>query len=705
MAILGKRKADFLVEIGTEELPPKALKVLMKAFSDKLEMALTAARLSFDGTTPLASPRRLSVIVTALASRQDDREVVAKGPPVSIAFDEAGVATPAAEAFAKKCGAELAVVGRMQTDKGDYLSFTSVEKGAPAVELLPGLVEQALQELPIPRRMRWGDSDAEFVRPVHWVVLLYGKKVVAGSILGVAAGADSRGHRFLAPDHIRIGEPGKYVSMLEKEGFVLVDFEQRRQKVVAGVNQAAVQAGGVAVATDELFDEVTALVEWPVAMTGSFDEEFLSLPREVIVATLTGHQRYFPVENKMGALLPAFVTVANIESKDPERVRDGNERVIRPRLADAAFFWQLDRQTPLAARQKALEEVVYQTGLGSVADKSARIAALAVQVCTQLKALPADAERAALLSKCDLQTGMVGEFPELQGVMGSYYAQEDGEPLKVALAIGEQYMPRFAGDDLPEGVAGQALAIADRLDTLAGIFALGRKPSGNRDPFGLRRAALGIVRIAIERELELDLLRLIGLAVELQPVAVASGDDDVSADHVSELYDFIVERMRAWYLERRSVSAEMFEAVRVRRPVSLLDFEQRLVAVSAFVRLDAAESLAAANKRIANILRKAELTTVPSLDPGRLQDAAETDLYRAMQSAEDAIAPLLRKRAYSDALARLAELRPTVDRFFDEVMVMSDDDALRVNRLALLSALRALFLDIADISRLSISKD
>ena len=700
MAILGKRKADFLVEIGTEELPPAALRSLMNAFGASLTELFTESRLDFAAATAYASPRRLAVIVAGLAKRQEDQEVTAKGPPVSVAFDQDGNAQPAAEAFARKCGVSVAELQRTETDKGEYLAFNSVDKGRRAAQLIPGLVEKALQALPIPRRMRWGDSDAEFVRPVHWVVLLHGKKVVNGTVLGVAAGADSRGHRFMAAEEIRITEPARYVSLLEKEGFVLVDFERRRQKVVSGVNQAGADGGGTAVGDDALYDEVTALVEWPVPLTGSFDEAFLSLPREVIVATLTGHQRYFPVEDHIGNLLPAFVTVANIESDDPASVRHGNERVIRPRLADAAFFWDSDRQTKLADRQAALQKVVYQRGLGSIAEKSARIANLAVEICAQLEEDSADAERAALLSKCDLQTGMVGEFPELQGVMGSYYAQEDGEPLKVALAIGEQYLPRFAGDELPEGTAGQALAVADRLDTVAGIFALGKKPGGSRDPFGVRRAALGIVRIVIERQLELDIVQLIEAAVKSQPVPQA----DAAAVAV-DLYEFIVDRMRSWYLERRSVSAEMFASVRARRPVSLLDFDQRLVAVSAFVRLDSAESLAAANKRIGNILRKAELKTVPSLDVARLTDAAEKELHDAMQSAQSAIAPLLRKRAYTDALTRLADLRPGVDKFFDDVMVMADDEALRNNRLALLAELRALFLDIADISRLSIDRE
>lgn len=698
--MFSRKAADLLVELGTEELPPKSLKELMKAFATNLERLFAEHRLSCDAVVPYASPRRLAVIAFKLARRQPDRTVDVRGPPVKVAFDDAGNATPAALAFANKCGVEIDQLARETTDKGEWLTFSAKEKGVKASELIPLLVQSALADLPIARRMRWGSSDTEFVRPVHWLVMLHGKELVSGSVLDVEAGNRSRGHRFMAPGEIRISEPGKYLAELEGEGFVLADFAARRKKVVAGVNRAASEAGGIAAGNDELYDEVTALTEWPVAMTGRFDESFLALPREVISATLTSHQRYFPVVDKIGNLLPAFVVVANLESKDPARVREGNERVVAPRLADAAFFWETDRQTPLAERRDSLRNIVYQKGLGSIADKSARIARVAALICSQLGVESADAERAALLSKCDLQCGMVGEFPELQGIIGSYYAQADGEPVTVALAIGEQYLPRFAGDELPEGPAGQAVAIADRLDTLAGIFALGKRPGGNSDPFGLRRAALGIVRIVIERRLELDLPLLIAAALEQQPVDGA--DRQALCD---ELYDFIIDRMKSWYLDRRSVTAEMFESVRVRRPSSLVDFDYRLVAVSAFVRLDAADSLAAANKRIANILRKAGRSAGASLDPGKLTAGAESALHEAMLAAGDGIAPLMRKRAYGDALGHLARLRGPVDNFFDEVLVMSEDPVLQQNRLALLADLRELFLGIADISRLSISRD
>jgi glycyl-tRNA synthetase beta chain len=655
--MFGRKPADLLIEIGTEELPPKSLQQLMKAFAANVEALLTESRLEFDEVIAVASPRRLSAIAVKTARRQPDRTVEKKGPPVKVAFDDAGAPTPAATAFAEKCGVGIDKLSRAKTDKGEWLVFSALEKGRKSHELVP-------------------------------------------EIVGVQSGNVTRGHRFMAPGDIRISEASKYLAELEAEGFVVADFAARRQKVVNGVKSAAKDAGGNAVASDDLYDEVTALTEWPVAMTGQFDAAFLALPREVITATLSGHQRYFPVEDKQGNLLPVFAVVANLESKEPGKVRAGNERVVAPRLADAAFFWETDRQTPLSERQEGLQNVVYQKGLGSIADKSVRISRLAMVVCSQLGVESDDAERAATLSKCDLQTGMVGEFPELQGTIGSYYAQEDGEPIEVCLAIGEQYLPRFAGDELPEGAAGQAVAIADRLDTIAGILALGRKPTGNSDPFGLRRAALGVVRIIIERGLELDLPALIAVALNQQPVKGAEAP--ALAD---EMYEFIIDRMRSWYLDRRSVTPQMFEAVRVRRPPSLADFDQRLVAVSAFVRLDAADSLAAANKRIANILRKAETKGKLRLDPKKLSEDAESALHDAMLSASDSIAPLMRKRAYADALTQLAKLRDPVDKFFDDVMVMTDDKALRQNRLALLSDLRDLFLDIADISRLSISKD
>ncbi len=688
----------FLVEIGTEELPPKALRALMDAFGAGLVRGIDAAPLAHGKAHTYASPRRLAVLVEDLAHGQQDRNVEQKGPPIKIAFDDDGKPTPAATAFASKCGVSVAELGRNKTDKGEWLAFEKTEKGKTATELLPGLIEQALADLPIPRRMRWGDGDAEFVRPVHWVVMLHGGAVLNGSVMGLDADNTSRGHRFHASGPITIPSPGDYLETLEKGGYVIADFERRREMVRNGVDAAAAEAGGVVVEGESLYDEVAALVEWPVPVLGSFDDEYLELPRETIVSTLTGHQRYFPVADKTGALLPKFVTVANLESKDPEQVRQGNERVIQPRLADAAFFWNNDRSRTLDSRRDDLKAVVYQRRLGSQLEKSERVAKLAKWLAGSIEHDSDNVVRAALLAKCDLLSGMVGEFPELQGTMGRYYAAADGEHEAVASAIGDHYRPRFAGDELPATVDGQLLAVADKLDTLAGIFSLGKKPSGNRDPFGLRRAALGVVRILIECGFDVDLKSLIKKAARAQP----KGELD-SEDVAADLYSFISDRLRRYFLDRDAgLATETFDAVLVREPRSLLDFDRRLAAVQTFARLEQAESLAAANKRIANILRKAGSPDGASVKKKLLQEEAEIALNNAIENAADKVKPLLKVRNYAEALNELAGLREPVDRFFDDVMVMADDEAVRQNRLALLNRLRALFLDVADISRLSL---
>ena len=689
---------DFLVEIGTEELPPKALRPLMEAFGEQLVAGIDEARLDHGDAQVFASPRRLAVRVKKLAGAQDDRAVEQKGPPVRIAFDDGGNPTPAAQAFAGKCGVSVDELERAATDKGEWLVFNTVEKGRGAAELMPEIIERALGSLPIPRRMRWGASEVEFVRPVHWVVLLHGKEVVDATIMGIRTGRESRGHRFHAQGSVTIDKPGNYLKVLEDPGFVIADFERRRELVREGVEAAASRAGGNIVDGESLYDEVASLVEWPVPIVGAFDEVYLELPREVVVSTLTGHQRYFPVADGDGKLLPHFVTVANIESRDPEQVIEGNERVIRPRLADAAFFWDSDRKKALAARAETLRDVVYQRGLGSVFDRSQRIARIAGWLAGELDADAEAVERAAALCKCDLVTGMVGEFPDLQGTMGRYYALADGEPDAVANAIAEHYLPRFAGDDLPASIAGQILAIAEKLDTLAGVFSVGKKPSGNRDPFGLRRAALGIVRILIERGLDVDLKALIVMAVGEQPKSKLDADE-LAAD----VYGFITDRLRRYFLDRDSkLRTETFDAVMARQPASLVDFDRRLAAVQTFARLEQAESLAAANKRIANILRKAGDPEGLEIKKKRLEEGAEMALFNALGNAREKVAPMLKERRYAQVLNELADLRDPVDRFFDDVMVMADDEAVRNNRLALLGDLRALFLDVADISRLAI---
>jgi glycyl-tRNA synthetase beta chain len=691
-----RNAADFLVEIGTEELPPKALKDLMVAFGANLGEELQRERLGHGSVATYASPRRLAVLVRDLVLVQEDREFEQKGPPVSVAFDAGGKPTPAARAFAAKCGIPVEQLGRTSSAKGEWLACRTVEAGQSAAGLLPALVGRALDRLPVPRRMRWGALEHEFVRPVHWVLILHGAQAVEGSVLGIEAGSTTRGHRVLAPGERVVGRPVDYLDVLE-DAFVIADFEQRRRQIAEGVEKAAADAGGIAIGSAALYDEVASLTEWPVPLTGRFDPAFLALPREVIVATLSSHQRYFAVEDKEGKLLPVFITVANLESKDPGKVRDGNERVVRPRLADAVFFWEQDRKLPLEARVARLNDVVYQKGLGSIGDRSSRIAVLSVVIAEQLGADPAAVERAARLAKCDLLTGMVGEFPELQGIMGRHYALASGEEPSVAAAIGEQYLPRFSGDALPETAAGRMLALAEKLDTLAGIFSLGTRPSGNRDPFGLRRAALGVVRIIVEGRLELDLVELIAKALSLQPPAKAE-----AANAEADLYDFVLERMRAFYVEQIALAPGVFEAVRVRRPVSLLDFDARVKAVSAFLELDAAASLAASNKRIANILRQANYQEHRPVDDARLEEDAEKELHDAITAARAAVGPLLMRREYRKVLTALSDLRPAVDEFFDDVMVMAEQPALRQNRLALLAELSTLFLDVADISRLSV---
>lgn len=689
------RAADLLVEIGTEELPPASLKALMRAFADGLTGAIDNARLSHGEVRAYATPRRLAVTVAALAPAQTEVSEALRGPPLKIAFDDEGNATKAAQAFAKKCGADVAELSTEKTGKSEWLCYTRTLPGLPASEILPQLVADALDQLPIARRMRWGAGDAEFVRPVQWVVLLHGSKVIPARLFGQAAGDRTEGHRFHGPGQIHIEAAADYESLLEREGRVIADYSRRRDIIEKQITDAAVALGGRIEPDDKLLDEIAALVEWPSTVTGDFDPQYLKLPREVLISTLKKHQRYFPVVGPDDELRPHFITVANIESKTPARVATGNERVISPRLADAKFFWEADRRTPLACRLERLRDVVYQRELGSIHDKSERIAQLTVEIAAELGLDAALASRAAMLARCDLVTEMVGEFPDLQGTMGAYYARADGEPASVATAIGEVYRPAFASDVIAVSTLGRALVIADRLDTLAGVFAVGKRPTGNRDPFGLRRAALGLARTIIEGEIEIDLVALIEAAVRVQPVA--SSPIDLSA----EIYDFIVDRLKGYFADKNpAATSEVFLAVLDRRPTSLLDFQLRLDAVISFASLDEAESLTAANKRIGNILRQASAGDA-TVDVELFTEDAERDLQRQFAGIACDVTPLLKQRNYTRALSEMAKLREPADRFFDEVMVMSDDDAVRKNRLSLLAGIRGLFLEVADISVLS----
>jgi glycyl-tRNA synthetase beta chain len=687
---------DFLVELGTEELPPLALPELEKSFADHLCTALAEAALTHGGISSFATPRRLAVLVRGLAPAQSAQSIKLKGPPVNAAFGKDGNPTAAALKFAEKCGVEVGALKRVTEGKGEFLYFEGSKAGQTTVSLLPGMVQRALEQLPIPKRMRWGASNAEFVRPVHWLVMLYGGELVPARILDTDAGVATRGHRFMAPRDFALAQPAEYESTLRERGKVIADFAARRELIRKQVSELGKSLGGSALIDDELLDEVTALVEWPSALAGAFEARFLELPREVLISTLQHHQRYFPVESGGGKLLAHFITVANIESRDPSKVRAGNERVVRPRLSDAAFFWSQDRKQPLLDRLPALDAVTFQAKLGSIGDKVRRVSTLAGQIAQLIDADREQAIRAAKYAKCDLLTSMVGEFPELQGIMGRYYATADGEPAELAAAIDEHYMPRAAGGALPSTGIGTAVALADKLDTLAGIFAIGQKPSGTKDPFGLRRAAIGVLRILVEKKLDLDLRALVASAVERQPVK--------SATAATELWDYMTERLRAYFIDAsaqegvRGISTEMFDAVRASEPSSPLDFGARLAALSRFLALPEAASLTAANKRIANILKKAEGGSGGMVDVALLRESAEKSLHEALAGMIAEVDRALAKRDYAAALTQLAGLRPAVDGFFDAVMVNVEDAQLRRNRLALLAELRRQFTRIADLS-------
>ncbi len=700
---------DLLVEIGTEELPPKSLQVLSAAFSDGIVAGLAAAGLKHGKVEPFATPRRLAVRIRRLAARQKDQPIARRGPPVSAAFGADGQPTRAATAFAESCGTTVAALSRVQEPKGEFLHYAGVKPGAATETLLVGIVNESLAKLPIAKRMRWGSGATEFVRPVHWVVLLFGREVVPGEVLGLPTGRVTHGHRFMAPRPLELASPGSYATRLAKAGKVLAAFAERRAVIQRGVHALAAAEGLAASTREALLDEVTALVEWPVPLAARFEPRFLSLPEEVLIATLEDHQRYFPVREPSGALSPVFITVANLESRDPAVVRAGNERVVGPRLADAAFFWDGDRRQPLAARREALGGMTFQAELGSYLQKSERVKALARTLAGVTHADAALAARAAELAKCDLLTGLVGEFPELQGVMGSHFARLDGEPPEVAAAMAEQYHPRFAGDVLPAWRVGATLALADKLDTIAGIFAIGQKPSGTRDPYGLRRAALGFLRIVLEQRLDLDLPSLIGIALQavkrdLASVAAArngAAPRAVPASCAADIYDYFMERLRAHHLEGGDgTTVEMFEAVLERRPASPLDFEARLAALVAFLALPDAQALTGANKRIANIQKKSGHAGGGAIDPARFRVEEERALSRALEGVAPGVAERLARRDYAGALRQLAQLRPAVDAFFDKVMVMDEDLAVRANRFALLDSVRGLFLEVADLSRL-----
>ena len=681
---------DLLVEIGTEELPPKALPTLSAAFTDGISQGLQAAGLTPAEVIAYAAPRRLAVWVKEVAAQQADQTIEKRGPAIKGAFDAEGKPTKAAEAFAASCGVNVADLGTLETDKGAWLVFRQTQAGQATPELLPAIVEKALAGLPIPKRMRWGAGAAEFVRPVHWIVMLADNAVVDAEILGIKTGRESRGHRFHAPDAITLNSPSDYAIQLGSAS-VVAKFEARRDMIKHKVEQLAKRLGGQAVMPEGLLDEVTALVEWPVPVAGKFEERFLDVPQEALISTMQDNQKYFALVDANGKLMSHFITVANIESRDEIQVAQGNERVIRPRFSDAEFFWTQDKKQPLASRAEQLKSMVFQQKLGTLYDKSQRVAQLAASIAQALNADQALATRAAELGKCDLVTNMVFEFTELQGIMGRYYALHDGEPAEVAQALDEQYMPRFAGDALPSTTTGTILALAERLDTLTGIFGIGQKPTGAKDPFGLRRAALGVLRLLIEKQLPLDLAVLLDKAADGLSVQLGS------KPATNETLDYVLERLKGYYQEQ-GINGALVDAVAALKVSQPLDFDRRVKAVAAFRQLSAAESLAAANKRISNILKKVDGELPAQVDASLLQLPAEQALAAAVQAQQAKVEPLFAQGDYEAALLSLAELREPVDKFFDDVMVMADDLALRNNRLALLNSLRSLFLRVADLS-------
>lgn len=685
--------ADFLVEIGTEELPPKALKKLSNAFMDGIKAGLDEAELTYGDVNAYASPRRLAVKIEALQTKQEDKTVERKGPAKKAAFDADGQPTKALQGFARGCGADVNDLSEIETEKGTWMVYYLEQKGQLTADLLPAVVNQSLAKLPIPKRMRWGASEVEFVRPVHWALMLLDDQIVPATILGHQTSNRTHGHRFHAPQAIEITKPSEYVSILKEQGYVQADFEERKVRIRQQVEAVAQSAGGVADIDEALLDEVTALNEWPTAVVGDFDESFLSVPSEALISAMKGHQKYFHILDKAGQLMAKFITISNIESSNPESVKKGNERVIRPRLSDAKFFWDQDRKQPLDDFLPRLKTVVFQQKLGTLYDKIERLETLVVKIGRPLGEEAQILERAARLSKCDLMTEMVGEFPDLQGVMGRYYAQAQNEDTKVADAIDEQYQPRFAGDALPESAVSQALAIADKLDTITGIYGIGQVPSGDKDPFALRRSALGLVRIIIEKELDLDLQLMIRFSLDLHSKI------ETTDALVMDIYDFIISRLKAYYASQ-AVTAEQFEAVRVCAPSHPLDFAKRIEAVCQFSEMDEAESLSAANKRIANILKKVDATIPEEVESSLFEGDTERDLFEALDALRETVSTKIAERDYAGAMQLLATIRQPVDAFFDNVMVMADDEAVKLNRLALLNQIYQLFMQVADISRL-----
>lgn len=681
---------NFLVEIGTEELPPKALKTLATSFADNVEAELNQAGLSFDKIEWFAAPRRLAVKVLNLATQQPSKEIEKRGPAVSAAFDAEGKPTKAAEGWARGCGITVDQAERIATDKGEWLVHRAKIEGQPTKNLLNDIVANALAKLPIPKPMRWADKTVQFIRPVHTVIMLLGGELIEGEILGVASARTIRGHRFLGEKEFEIQHADQYPQLLREKGSVVADFNERKAEILAKSQAKATALGGVADIEESLLEEVTSLVEYPNVLAAKFEERFLAVPAEALVYTMKGDQKYFPIYDKDGKLLPHFIFVSNINPEDPTAIIEGNEKVVRPRLTDAEFFFKTDLKQKLVDRLPRLETVLFQQQLGTLKDKTDRIEQLAGEIAKQIGADEAKAKRAGLLSKCDLMTNMVFEFTDTQGVMGMHYARHDGEDEEVAVALNEQYMPRFAGDELPKSLVASAVALADKFDTLTGIFGIGQAPKGSADPFALRRAALGALRIIVEKNLPLDLDDLV------KKSAALFGDKLTNQNVVADVVDFMLGRFRAWYQDE-GIAVDVIQAVLARRPTRPADFDARVRAVSHFRTLDSAEALAAANKRVSNILAKAD-AAIGEINLTACVEPAEKALAEAVLALRTEVQPLIAQGDYTSVLDKLANLRAPVDSFFDNVMVNAEDPALRQNRLAILNTLQGLFLQVADIS-------
>ena len=681
---------NFLVEIGTEELPPKALKTLATSFADNVEAELNQAGLTFDKIEWFAAPRRLAVKVLNLATQQPNKEIEKRGPAVSAAFDAEGKPTKAAEGWARGCGITVEQAERIATDKGEWLVHRAKIEGQPTKNLLNDIVANALAKLPIPKPMRWADKTVQFIRPVHTVTMLLGDDLIEGEILGVASARTIRGHRFLGEKEFEIQHADQYPQLLREKGSVVADFNERKAEILAKSQAKATALGGVADIEESLLEEVTSLVEYPNVLAAKFEERFLAVPAEALVYTMKGDQKYFPIYDKDGKLLPHFIFVSNINPEDPTAIIEGNEKVVRPRLTDAEFFFKTDLKQKLVDRLPRLETVLFQQQLGTLKDKTDRIEQLAGEIAKQIGADEVKAKRAGLLSKCDLMTNMVFEFTDTQGVMGMHYARHDGEDEEVAVALNEQYMPRFAGDELPKSLVASAVALADKFDTLTGIFGIGQAPKGSADPFALRRAALGALRIIVEKNLPLDLEDLVTKSAAL------FGDKLTNQNVVADVVDFMLGRFRAWYQDE-GIAVDVIQAVLARRPTRPADFDARVRAVSHFRTLDSAEALAAANKRVSNILAKVD-AAIGEINLTACVEPAEKALAEAVLALRTEVQPLIAQGDYTAVLDKLANLRAPVDNFFDNVMVNAEDPALRQNRLAILNTLQDLFLQVADIS-------